>query len=1035
MNPYRWSDLPKVTAFAVLYIALAKIVLGFFSANGIVSVVWPPSGLALAALLIGGYRYWPAIFICELIVHASDPGALGVNVAVASSNALEAVIGVWLLNRSGYFDSKLSRPLDYVLLTACGAFSALLCAAFFSSALLFFGLLDQQSFARNLLDEWLGDTLGVILVAPLVLVWQTLPRDWLQRGRILEAAACFGLAFLAGQVIFVGWAPGPLGQLTRGYWMFLLVVWGAVRFGRHGALLIIAMTAVQALVGTIHKTGLFANDLVRGGMLNFWFYMLALTTVGVLLALIMKERELANARALRRSKLYKALSETNQAIVRMEKQDDLFPQACRSAVTFGGMKMAWVGLLDEASGRIAPVAVYGEGKEYVEGLTLSSRADLPEGCGPTGTALRESRPVIVEDYGCNPATTPWQNRATEFGWNSAAAYPIPRGGRPFAVLTIYHGDRNAFDAEATALFGEMSHDIAFALDNFDRETQRQLAEESARLAASVYNASSEAMMVTDADNRIIAINPAFTTITGYVLDEVSGKSPNLLRSDRHDDAFFRNMWQELGATGQWRGEIWNRRKDGEIYPELLTINSIFNDDGSLSRRIALFSDISEQKRAEYVIRQQAYFDVLTQLPNRRLFHDRLDQQIKKAHRADEQVALLFIDLDRFKEVNDTLGHTMGDTLLLEAATRIIGCVREADTVARLGGDEFTVILAEMDEPTKVERVAQLILQRLSEPFHLANELIYVSASIGIALYPNDATDVENLLRNADQAMYAAKNAGRNRFSYFTREMQVAAQARLRMVSDLRNALADDELQLYFQPIVDLRNGHIRKAEALIRWLHPKKGMISPADFIPLAEETGMIVEIGDWVFHQAAQQAMEWRATHDAAMQISVNVSPVQFFSERSNHALWFDHLRLLGLSGDGIVVEITEGLLMDATEAITGQLGAFHHAGIQVSLDDFGTGYSSLAYLKRFDIDFLKIDQSFVRNLAPGSDDMALCEAIIGMAHKLGIKVIAEGIETAEQRDLLAAAGCDYGQGYLFSRPVPAAEFGKLFASEPVCT
>ena len=1016
----------------MLYIALAKVVLGFFSANGLVSVVWPPSGLALAMLLIGGYRYWPAIFICELVVHGTAPGIIGTSLAVASSNALEAIIGVWLLKRSSHFDASLSRPLDYLLLTASGAISALLCAALISSILLLLGAMEQQAFMPTLIDEWLGDMLGVLLVAPLVLVWQTLPQGWLRRGRALETLACFGIAFLAGQIIFLGWFHGPFGQLTRGYWMFLLVVWGAVRFGRHGALLIIAMTAVQALVGTIHKTGLFANDLVRGGMLNFWFYMLALTTVGVLLALIMKERALANAHAQRLTRLYQALSETNQAIVRMEKQADLFPQACRSAVNFGGMKMAWIGVLDEASGRITPAAAYGEGKEYVDGLKLSSRADTPGGNGPTGVTLRENRPSIINDYLHDPRTSSWKARALEFGWNSAATYPIPRGGRPFAVLTVYHSEMNAFDAEAIALLTEMSHDIAFALDNFDRETQRKAAEESLRLAASVYNASSEAMVVTDAENRIIAINPAFTTITGYVFEEVIGQNPSMLRSDRHDASFFSAMWQELETSGQWRGEIWNRRKGGEIYPELLTINTVFNEDGSPGRRIALFSDISEQKRAEQVIRQQAYFDELTELPNRRLFHDRLDQQIKKAHRSGEQVALLFIDLDRFKEVNDTLGHTMGDTLLLEAATRIIGGVRETDTVARLGGDEFTVILAEIDEPPQVERIAQTILQRLSEPFHLASEMIYISASIGIALYPEDAADVENLLKNADQAMYAAKKSGRNRFSYFTREMQTAAQSRLRMASDLRNALANDQFRLYFQPIVDLADNSIRKAEALIRWFHPKNGMVSPADFIPLAEDTGMIIEIGDWVFDQAAQQAVEWRKAYDADLQISINVSPVQFFSERSNHAFWFDHLNTLGLSGEGIVVEITEGLLMDARETINDQLSAFHKAGIQVSLDDFGTGYSSLSYLKRFDIDYLKIDQSFVRNLAPASDDLALCEAIIGMAHKLGMKVIAEGVETTGQRDLLIAAGCDYGQGYLFSRPVPAAEFARLLERPP---
>jgi diguanylate cyclase (GGDEF)-like protein/PAS domain S-box-containing protein len=559
-------------------------------------------------------------------------------------------------------------------------------------------------------------------------------------------------------------------------------------------------------------------------------------------------------------------------------------------------------------------------------------------------------------------------------------------------------------------------------------SERKASEESLRLAASVYETSSEGIMITDADNHIIAVNSAFTEITGYTQEEAIGKSPSILKSGRHDETFYQAMWHELNTSGRWQGEIWDQRKNGEVYPNWLTINTVFNEDGTVQRRVAMFTDISQKRQAEELIWRQANFDALTDLPNRQMFHDRLDQDIKKANRGGRPLALMLLDLDRFKEVNDTLGHDKGDILLKEVALRLGGCVRESDTVARLGGDEFIVLLGELDEPGSIERVAQDILNKLTEPFQLGNELAYISASVGITLYPEDASEIEALLKNADQAMYAAKNLGRNRYSYFTPSMQLAVQTRMQIANDLRGALKGKQFWIAYQPIVELATGNIHKAEALLRWQHPTRGLISPVEFIPIAEDTGLINNIGDWVFREAAQQAKLWRASLHPNFQISVNKSPVQFHSEDQAHLAWYDYLQKLGLPGQSITVEITEGLLLDAGALVTKRLLDFRDAGIQVALDDFGTGYSALSYLKKFDIDYLKIDQSFTRNLALGSEDMALCEAIIVMAHKLDIKVIAEGVETEGQKNLLIAAGCDYGQGYLFSKPIPANEFESCY-------
>ena len=600
----------------------------------------------------------------------------------------------------------------------------------------------------------------------------------------------------------------------------------------------------------------------------------------------------------------------------------------------------------------------------------------------------------------------------------------------FEILALHHdGHEFPIEVSITPLKIAGQHEFSAFIRDI---TERNKAVEELHLAAMVYQNSSEAMSVTDSKGNIVSINPAFTEITGYTLEDVVGRNARILSSGRHDHEFYRAMWEAINSTGQWQGEIWNRRKNGELYMEWLTINAIYHDDGSLHRYFSLFSDITKKKESEELIWQQANFDTLTGLPNRRMFYDRLAQEIKKSHRSNLPMALMLLDLDHFKEVNDTLGHAQGDVLLVEAARRIAGCVRESDTVARLGGDEFIVILSELEDVNSVERIAQSIIERLVAPIQLQQDTAFVSASIGITLYPNDAQNIDTLITNADQAMYLAKNSGRNRLSYFTAALQIAAKNRLRLSNDLRGALADQQFRVFYQPIVTLANGVIHKAEALLRWQHPTRGFISPAEFIPVAEETGMIIDIGDWVFREVASQAAHWRASHYAKFQISVNVSPVQFRHHGTNFNAWLDYLQKLGLPGQNIVMEITEGLLLDADTAVTDQLLAFRDAGIRISLDDFGTGYSSLSYLKKFDIDYLKIDQSFVRDLEEDPDDRALCEAIIVMAHKLGLKVIAEGVETEQQRDLLVAYGCDYAQGWLYSKAVPPEQFEALL-HEPI--
>ena len=675
-------------------------------------------------------------------------------------------------------------------------------------------------------------------------------------------------------------------------------------------------------------------------------------------------------------------------------------------------------LLDAEGKRLAIGAAPSLPPSYnaaIEGSEIGPEA------GSCGTACYTGKRVIVEDISSHPYWKNYRHLAKQAGLASCWSEPIYGStGKVLGSFAIYHKKPSSPCSFDISLISSCARLAGVSIE-------RKQAEDELQLASMVYQHSSEAMMITDEQNRIIAINPAFTEITGYTLEEVLGRNPGFLKSGKHDADFYRNLWNEVKTRGSWHGEIWNRRRSGDIYPEWLTINTILNPDGSVHRHVALFSDITDKVRTDELIWRQANFDLLTGLPNRRMFHDRLEQEIKKAHRGKSKVALLFIDLDRFKEINDTLGHHLGDQLLIEAASRIVSCVRESDTVARLGGDEFTVVLSELPDSAHAEKIAQAILEKLVAPFQLYTDNAYISASIGITFYPDDALDVEQLLRNADQAMYLAKNAGRNRLGYFTSALQEKAQLRLKMLNDLRGALPSNQFRLHFQPVVELATGRIVKAEALLRWVHPVRGMVSPIDFIPLAEESGLIIEIGDWVFKESVHWIKRWLPIAPQGFRICVNKSPMQFQNDEGNIEEWLSHLESLGLSGRHIVIEITEGLLLNADASITNKLLKFRDAGIEVAIDDFGTGYSSLSYLKRLDIDYLKIDKSFVEDIANDASDMALSEAIVMMAHKLGLTVVAEGVETEAQKERLIAAGCDHGQGYLFSKPVPPEEFELL--------
>jgi diguanylate cyclase (GGDEF)-like protein/PAS domain S-box-containing protein len=551
-----------------------------------------------------------------------------------------------------------------------------------------------------------------------------------------------------------------------------------------------------------------------------------------------------------------------------------------------------------------------------------------------------------------------------------------------------------------------------------------------------FDSSIDAVVQMDFDGYITGWNHQAEKVFGWSAEEILDQTiEQTIIPERYREAHKKGMkrFLESGKTSVMNSliEIHALHRDGHEFPIELSVSVI--DSADLQEFSAYIRDISERKHAETVIWNQANFDSLTSLPNRNLFLQKLEHEIRSCDRSNLSLALLYIDLDRFKDVNDSLGHDMGDLLLIEISSRLKKTIREIDTVSRLSGDEFTIILGQINDQLSVQPVCQQILNVLAEPYQLDNEKVFLTASIGVTFYPGDSKKIEALQRNGDQAMYAAKGEGRNRYHFFTPELQQRALRKRKMIKDLREAMQQQQFEIYYQPIIDLHSGMLNKAEALLRWHHPESGLVSPSVFIPIAEESGLISEIGNWVFYTATEQVSRWREQFDIDFQVSINTSPLQWIDEAAAMSEWFSHLQQAGISGQAIAVEITEGLLMDASDQITNRLLDFHDAEIQISIDDFGTGYSSLSYLKQFDIDYLKIDQSFVRNLDHDQNDLALCEAIIVMAHKLGIKVVAEGVETNTQDQILKDFACDYAQGYFYSRPVPVRNFEMLLADMPV--
>ena len=962
--------LPRIALVALVYFCLGRIALTVpsdaYTLN--IALVCSPAGIALAAILRFGRPMAAGVWLGALMVNASLGLPLPVAAAIACGTTLAPLIGATLM-RWGDMHTNFNRQQDVLTFFIVTIVTMGIGAMIGTTSLHLAGLLPQAQMRNALLYWWLGDAVGTLVVAPPLLIfsWEVFKR---QAGvsRLTEAIVSVGGLLVAAAVVFgaVGLTHAPQA-LTFVPYVFL--VWIALRLGTWPAVLSVLALAFCAILGTALGVGAFATADSKIGIAALWSYIASSVGVTLLIAALHAER--------------------NQADRDLRKSEARFRDFTYSLAD-------WFWELDH-HGRFSFVA------GNVEGVLGFTPDEL---IGKTFAELATGDDAVL------PV------RVFEHAF---------AGRRPVRALEIWSPHKKnglrCLRANGVPII-DADNNFTGYRGVFEDITERRQADEARRLAATVFENSSEAILITDANAKIISVNVAFTLITGYVLEDVQGQYPSYLKSTYEASDVYESIWAGLRSRGHWHGTAQDRKKSGELFDGLLSISAVRDERGEITSFVAIFSDISTIKKAQEELQHMAHYDALTTLPNRVLLDLRLTHALERAKRSNRKAAVLLLDLDGFKTVNDSLGHAAGDRLLQVISKRLAEVVREEDTVARLGGDEFAVMLEHLKRGEDAMVVAKKLLDAVAQPVNLGNhQMALVATSIGIAFYPDDGTTAAILLRNADAAMYESKGAGPGSYRFYRPEMTHVAQARFKLESALRLAMAQDELEVWYQPQVALATGEVVGAEALLRWRHPERGLILPTEFIPLAEETNLILPLGEWVLRHACKQAKAWRDRNLGFGKMSVNIAAAQI--ERGDLVrLVREILDETGLPGECLELEITEGSLLHSAENARKVTSAIREMGTLLAIDDFGTGYSSLSYLKQLPIDKLKIDQSFVRDLPGNSDDVAIARSVIALGHGLGLTVLAEAVETEAQRDFLLAEGCDEAQGFHYSCALPAVEF-----------
>lgn len=1091
-------QLLVLALLALAYWASAQIGLLFTTEGTYASLIWPPAGLSLAAMLVLGYRVWPAVFAGAMFAELSLGLPPLVAIAIAIGNTLEAIAGCYLLRRMPGFDPALIRLRDLLALMLLAAgLSALISACVATINLHAFDLISQDILMLVFRNWWMGDALSNVLFAPAVLAIVYHERLKWSKTKLLEAGVLSGLLLAACLMVFHGGLANAFLPNPRAFLLFPLVMWAALSFYQRGAALSTIFISLMALSGGLKHTGFFAEDFARGDLMNYWLFVLVLSGIAFSLSALNAGRQRSEVKLREQLDFYDALidaqSDAEAGVVVMEHGKIVYandamwriggyqpgdiplgsdfinlvhPSERKRVREIQQKRLAgetvpgrYESVMLSKNGMAVPVeiaaALYRDGSDRVVALVINI-AERKQAEAELAQSQQDYRELVESVQAIMWRAVP--GGAFTFVSHEAEAllgYPLAEWTEtPTFWMDIIHPDdrdwvmeycitesaklkSHVFDYRLIASDGRVVwvQDIVKVIPNSTRTrpqelvgvmldiTARKEAEAGLRLSRQVFDNTAEGILITDAYFNVLEVNQAYLGITGYSREEVIGEKPVVMNTGLHNQQYYDELWRTLREEGKWVGEIWSRRKNGESYPEWLSISAVTDSKKIVQNYVAVFTDITQRKQSEERLQFLASHDALTHLPNRMLLQERIEQGLLRARRSNGKLAVLFIDLDRFKVINDTLGHHAGDMLLQEAARRLKECLRVSDTVARQGGDEFVVLIEDFSDVQYLSSVARKIMAVLAQPFILLNQELYISASIGISVYPQDGMDIHALLKNADVAMYRAKESGKNTFHFYAAESNVHSVERLALENSLRRALEREEFVLHFQPKVNLRTGKIIGAEALLRWQHPELGLIKPADFISLAEETGLIIPIGAWAIEEACRQAYYWQQETGQSIRVGVNLSARQFREDGLRQTI-ANALMHSGLTADFLELEITESMIMQNAERAAGLLQHFRELGTLVLIDDFGTGYSSLGYLKHFPIDSLKIDRSFVRDIPQDSDDMAITQAIIALARSLDLKVVAEGVENRDQLKFLHDQGCDLMQGYLFSMPLSGEAF-----------
>ena len=968
--------LLRMGLVAIAYFALGRLAVNVpadaYTLN--IALVCSPAGIALAAILRGGRMMAIGVWLGALMVNVTIGTPMPIAILIATGSTLAPLAGATLM-RWGDMHQNFDRQQDVLTFFIVTIVAMGIGAMVGTSSLHLGGLLPKAQMSNALLFWWLGDAVGTLLVAPPLLLFRY-EQFHSRAGVSGMAEATVSMVGLVGASYIAFGAAGNGGTPQAiAFVPFVFLVWMALRMGTWISVMAVLTLAFTAILGTSLGQGAFATLDPKVGMAALWSYLASSSGVTLLIAALHAER--------------------NQADRSLNESQERFRDFTYSLAD-------WFWEMDTA-GRFRYVA------GNIEGVLGYPARDL---VGKTFADLATGEDSMLS------VRTFEHSFAARRAVRDLELWCVRRDGTLACLRTNGVPVFNAH-AQFTGYRGV-----------FEDVTDRRRADEAQRLAARVFENSTEAIIISDADAKIVSVNASFTRITGFAIEEVRGQYPSYLRSDYDDSVVYDSIWNGLRFNGQWQGEAWDRKKSGEAFPGLLSISAVRDSRGGITNFVAVFSDISSMKQAQDELYRLAHYDALTNLPNRVLLDARLAHAIERAKRSRRRAAVLLLDLDGFKTVNDSLGHWAGDELLKVISKRLSDAVREEDTVARLGGDEFAIVLEHLRKGEDAMVVARKLLEAVSQPIKLQEDhTALVATSIGIALYPDDGADASTLLRNADSAMYESKAIGPGNYSFYRPEMTDAVQARFRLESALRKAMAQDELEVWYQPQVSLKTGQVVGAEALVRWRHPERGLVMPGEFIQLAEETGLILPLGEWILRHACVQAKHWLDQGLSFGKISVNVAAAQI--ERGNLVnVVRDALDVSGLPGRYLELEITEGSLLHSADHARKVTGAIRDMGTPLAIDDFGTGYSSLSYLKQLPIDKLKIDRSFIKDLPGNSEDVAIARTVIALAHGLGLTVLAEAVENDEQRDFLLAEGCDEAQGFRFSKALPAPEFEAWMAS-----